>query len=516
MESQSLLALQFMAKNFLKFEYLLLFAVFIIATCGLIYELVAGTLASYLLGDSVKQFSFIIGVYLFSMGIGSYFAKFVKKNQLNTFVEIEILVGVIGGLSSVILFILFEKVDYFQFILYLLVFVTGCLVGLEIPLLMNILKEKVKFSDLVSNVFTFDYIGALLASVLFPLVLVPKLGVMKTSLFFGMINVSVAIILCFLLSKDLKRPILLKLKAIGAFVLLLLTFFFSDQILSYSEQKLYGENIIFTKATQYQRIVLTHTKNDYKLYLNNNLQFSSADEYRYHEALVHPVMANAKNIENILVLGGGDGLAVREILKYKEVKKITLVDLDEGMTKLFASNTILTKFNDNSLTNPKVKVINRDAFLWVKEEKNQYDAIIIDFPDPSNYSLGKLYSLNFYKSLKKIVAPEAAIVIQTTSPYFAPKSFWCINNTVNEVFPNADAYHVYVPSFGEWGYTIASNNNTADFSKVNRKVSGLKYYDYQYKKLNFFPKDMKAKDLEINRLDNQILVRYFDEEWGKL
>ena len=505
-----------MAKNFLKFEYLLLFAVFIIATCGLIYELVAGTLASYLLGDSVKQFSFIIGVYLFSMGIGSYFAKFVKKNQLNTFVEIEILVGIIGGLSSVILFVLFDKVDYFQFILYLLVFVTGCLVGLEIPLLMNILKEKVKFSDLVSNVFTFDYIGALLASVLFPLFLVPQLGVMKTSLFFGMINVSVAIALCFLLSKDLKKPALLKFKAIFAFAVLLFVFFFSDQILSYSEQKLYGENIIFTKATPYQRIVLTHTKNDYKLYLNNNLQFSSADEYRYHEALVHPAMSNAKSVENVLVLGGGDGLAVREILKYKEVKNITLVDLDEGMTTLFATNTILKNFNQGSLTNPKVTVFNSDAFLWTKEEKSKYDVVIIDFPDPSNYSLGKLYSLNFYKSLQKITNPETVIVIQTTSPYFAPKSFWCINNTAKEVFPNADAYHVYVPSFGEWGYTIACNDMAHDFAQINRKVDNLRYYDYQYKKLNFFPKDMMAKNLEINRLDNQILVRYFDEEWGKL
>jgi len=172
-----------MGKKLLKFELLLLFAVFTIATCGLVYELVAGTLASYLLGDSVKQFSFIIGVYLFSMGVGSYFSKFFKSNLLNTFVEIEILVGLVGGLSSVVLFLLFESVYSFQFILYLFVFVTGCLVGLEIPLLMNILKDKVEFRDLVSNVFTFDYIGALLASILFPLVLVPKLGIMGTSLF---------------------------------------------------------------------------------------------------------------------------------------------------------------------------------------------------------------------------------------------------------------------------------------------------------------------------------------------
>jgi spermidine synthase len=505
-----------MGKKILKFEYLLLFAVFTIATCGLVYELVAGTLASYLLGDSVKQFSFIIGVYLFSMGVGSYFSKFIKRNMLNTFVEIEILVGLIGGLSSVVLFLLFENVYYFQFILYLFVFVTGCLVGLEIPLLMNILKDKVEFRDLVSNVFTFDYIGALLASILFPLVLVPQLGIMGTSLFFGMINISIAIALCFLLKSELKKIYLLRTKAIISFVFLLVVFLFSGSILSYSEGKMYDENIIYSNSTPYQRVVLTHNKSDYRLYLNNNLQFSSTDEYRYHEALVHPAMSMAKKADHVLVLGGGDGLAVREILKYNVVKDVTLVDLDQGMTKLFQMNKILTNFNHNSLNNSRVKVLNMDAFIWARSCKNKYDVVIIDFPDPSNYSLGKLYSLNFYSTIKEILSTEAVVVVQTTSPYFAPKSFWCINKTLMAVFPQVDAYHAYVPSFGEWGYSIAMNGFATNFNTVNREVKGLRFYNYQFDKFNYFSKDMISKDIEINRLDNQILVRYFDEEWGKL
>ncbi|WP_234034081.1 hypothetical protein [Elizabethkingia sp. M8] len=187
-----------MDRRKLPFELLLLFSVFVIATCGLIYELVAGALASYLLGDSVKQFSFIIGVYLFSMGVGSYLAKYIHRNLIDRFIEIEILVGVIGGISSVVLFVVFNTFSHFEWILYLFVFLTGCLVGLEIPLLMNILKDRVKFRDLVSNVFAFDYIGALLASILFPLVLIPNLGILRTPLFFGLINISVAIFLSFL------------------------------------------------------------------------------------------------------------------------------------------------------------------------------------------------------------------------------------------------------------------------------------------------------------------------------
>ncbi|SCY47509.1 polyamine aminopropyltransferase [Flavobacterium caeni] len=505
-----------MGKKTAKFEFLLLLAVFTIATCGLVYELVAGTLASYLLGDSVKQFSLIIGVYLFSMGVGSYFAKFLCRNMLNTFVEIEILVGLVGGLSSVVLFLLFESVSYFQFILYFLVFVTGCLVGLEIPLLMNILKDRVVFRDLVSNVFTFDYIGALLASILFPLVLVPHLGVMRTSLFFGMINIGIAILLCFLLKKELRRVWLLKTKAIVSFFILLAVFVFSPAILEYSEGKLYGENIIYTHTTPYQRIVLTHKNSDYRLYLNNNLQFSSTDEYRYHEALVHPAMSMAKTVQNVLVLGGGDGLAVREILKYPTVKNVTLVDLDKDMTRLFQTNTILQGFNQNALTNPKVTVLNRDAYIWAREETKQYDVVIVDFPDPSNYSLGKLYSVNFYRTLKALLKPDAIVAVQTTSPYFAPKSFWCINKTMREVFSNVDAYHAYVPSFGEWGFSIASNNASTNFNQVHRKVKGLRFYNYDFARLNHFSKDMVAKETEVNRLDNQILVRYFDEEWGKL
>jgi spermidine synthase len=356
----------------------------------------------------------------------------------------------------------------------------------------------------------------LLASILFPLVLVPKLGIMGTSLFFGMINVSIAIALCFLLKNELKKAYLLRAKAVFSFVLLLTVFIFSDNILAYSEGKLYGENIIYTNSTPYQRIVLTHNKSDYRLYLNNNLQFSSADEYRYHEALVHPVMSMAKSVKNVLVLGGGDGLAVREILKYKEVQKVTLVDLDEGMTKLFKTNTVLTNFNKSSLNNSKVTVINTDAYIWAKSCKEKFDAVIIDFPDPSNYSLGKLYSLNFYQTIKTILHPDAAVVIQTTSPYFAPKSFWCINKTVMQVFPQVDAYHAYVPSFGEWGYTIAINGFGTTFNTVNRKADGLKFYNYQFDRFNYFTNDMISNQIEINRLDNQILVRYFDEEWGRL
>lgn len=499
-----------------KLQLFLFLSVFIVATCGLIYELVAGALASYLLGDSVKQFSFIIGTYLFSMGIGSFVAKFVKKNLIDRFIEIELLIGIIGGLSSVLLFLLFQHAAHFQFILYFIVFLTGCLTGMEIPILMNILKNRVNFRDLVSDVFTFDYIGALLASVLFPIYFIPKLGVIGTSLFFGIINVCVGIALCIFLRKEVKNPKSLYVKAFISLAALITAAYFSNDILSYTEKNLYQSNIIYKHSTPYQRIILTEDKGQYQLYLNNNLQFNTKDEYRYHDLLVHPAMATAPSVKKVLVLGGGDGLAVREVLKYNEVEKITLVDLDEGMTKLFQQNEVLIQHNKNSLNNKKVTIYNEDAFIWVKNNREKYDVIIIDFPDPSNYSLGKLYSTYFYKSLYESMTENTVITVQTTSPYYAPKSFWCIHETVASIYPNIIPYHTYVPSFGEWGFAIVSPNNQINFQLVKRKLNNLKFYNYKLNDYTNFPEDMKASDIEINRLDNQSLVRYFDEEWSKL
>ena len=494
----------------------LLLAVFIIAICGLIYELVAGALASYLLGDSVKQFSFIIGTYLFSMGVGSYLAKFIQKDLFDRFIDIELLIGMIGGTSSVLLFLLFQQIEHFQFVLYFIVFLTGCLCGMEIPLLMNMLKDRVKFRDLVSNVFAFDYIGALIASVLFPILLIPKLGVMGTSLLFGLINILVGIFLSFYLSSYLKHPIWMKIKSIICFIILSVLFAYSDHILNYSENQLYGQNIIYKHSTTYQRIVLTSDQGNYQLYLNNNLQFNTKDEYRYHESLVHPAMSMHSTPKNILILGGGDGLAAREVFKYNTVEHITLVDLDEGMTKLFQTNEILKKYNQGSLNNPKLKVINKDAFIWLKEARKTFDVIIIDFPDPSNYSLGKLYSTAFYKRLYKLMNNETIVSVQTTSPYYAPKSYWCVHHTIKSIFPQVHAYHAYVPSFGEWGFCLFSTNKSLNTDRTYHNVTGLKFYDFNFKKLTDFAQDMIYDDVEINRLDNQILVRYFDEEWGKI
>lgn len=493
---------------------LLLLSVFVIATCGLIYELVAGTLASYVLGDSVTQFSTIIGTYLFAMGVGSYFSRYITKDLFTRFVQIELMIAVLGGFSSALLFVLFEQIVYFRLILYALVFLTGLLVGLEIPLLMRMLKDKFSFSDLVSEIFTFDYIGALLASLVFPLFFVPYVGLIRTSLFFGILNAAVALWVCISMKEGGRKISWLKVVACGVILLLILAFGFAQKIQDFAEELAYHDKVIYSKSTPYQRIVLTKHKNDVRLFLNNNLQFSSSDEYRYHEALVHPLMSSLHNRDTIVILGGGDGMAAREVFKYPEVKKIYLIDLDPAVTQLFKRHPLLTPLNKNAFNNPKIEVINHDAFIWLLEQKRKFNAFIIDFPDPSNFSVGKLYSLTFYRKLFATLSSDGLIVIQSTSPLVAPKSYWCVEATLNKAGFRTLPYHTFVPSFGDWGYIMAY---TGQEPQQGKAPEALRYYSHEaFGAMRHFSKDMERRTVDINQLNNQVLVRYFEEEWSKI
>ncbi|HEY0429447.1 MAG TPA: polyamine aminopropyltransferase [Pyrinomonadaceae bacterium] len=499
---------------------LLFLNVLIIATCGLIYELLAGTLSSYVLGDSVTQFSLIIGIYLFAMGIGSYLSKFIEKNLAEKFVDVELAVAVIGGFSAPLLFFAFAKLSYFAFVLYGTVFFIGTLVGLEIPLLMRILKDELDFKDLISRVLAFDYIGALVASLLFPLFLVPKLGLNRTSMLFGMLNAGVAIWATWLLEPLIKKNVnVLRIKGFIIIVLLLIGFIKADTLTSLAEDALFADNIIYAKSSSYQRIVVTKGKTGYSLFLNGNLQFNSFDEYRYHEALVHPAFAAyGANAKRVLVLGGGDGLAVREILKYPSVESVTLVDLDPAMTQISKAVPALAELNRHSFENPKVSVINNDAFVWLDSaETEPFDVAIVDFPDPNNFALGKLYTTRFYNLLKAKLKPDSAVVVQTTSPLMARNSYWCIIKTLEAAGFTVKPYQTTVPSFGIWGYALAKLQPFDAPTKPPANIELKFLNDKSFASMFDFSSDtsLPNEEIEINRLDNQALVRYYETEWRR-
>jgi spermidine synthase len=488
--------------------------VLVIASCGLVYELVAGTLASYLLGDSVTQFSTIIGLYLSALGLGAWLSRHVQRDLARRFVEVEFAVALCGGFSAPILFLAFAHLpQFFRPVLYAVVVAVGTLVGLEIPLVLRLLQATVDFKELVARVLAYDYLGALLASLLFPMFLVPSLGLVRTSLVFGVANAVVG-----LWSTSLFAPLLGPLRGLrvrGSLVLLLLLggVAFANDLTSLAEDALYADPVVFARTTPYQRIVMTRSRHQFQLFLNSQLQFSSSDEYRYHEALVHPAFALVENPRRVLVLGGGDGLAVREILKHPSVESVVLVDLDPQMTRLATENPLLSELNQGSLHSPKVRVVNEDALIWLSEGTEVFDLCFVDFPDPHNFSLGKLYTTRFYALVSQRLGAGGAVAVQATSPLMARHSYWCIQRTLEAAGFSVHPYHALVPSFGEWGFALAMKH---PFSPPTSVIGGLKSLDpAALAALFVLGPDMAPVPSEVNRLNNQALVRYYEEEWRR-
>jgi len=493
---------------------------FVISTCGLIYELLAGTLASYVLGDSVTQFSTIIGTYLFAMGIGAWLSRFVDRRLVTRFIEVETAVALIGGFSATVLFIAFGRVEAFGVILYGLTGLIGALVGLEIPLLMRILDQDLDLKELVARVLSADYLGALVASLAFPLLIVPQLGLIRGAFAVGALNAVVALWSTWVLGlTDRRRRIGLRIQAGVVLILLSVGFATSERLVRFAEAGLFSDPILLARTTPYQRVVVTRARTGFQLFLNGALQFTSTDEHRYHEALVHPgvasVQAGGGDVRRVLVLGGGDGLAIREVLKHPTVEEVTLVDLDPIMTELATQLDMLRELNRSSLLDPRVEVVNADAFVWLADtEPTPHDLIVADFPDPNSYALGKLYTRRFYRRLDEWMAPGGALVVQATSPLYARTSFWTVVHTLEAAGWVTAPYRATVPSFGEWGFVIA-RRIPFERPTVLPDVPMRYLNERVLPGLFAFSSDTAEVDTEVHRLDDQILVRVYDDEWNR-
>jgi spermidine synthase len=354
----------------------------------------------------------------------------------------------------------------------------------------------------------------LLASVLFPILLVPRLGLTRTSLVFGMLNAAVGLWATWLL-----RPLIpggvfgLRVRGVIVLAILAIALIKADALTTLAETALYPDEIVYTQSSPYQRIVVTRGRAGFNLYLNGHLQFASADEYRYHEALVHPAMALSGSPRRVLILGGGDGLALREVLRWEGVAAVTLVDLDPAMSGLSGAFPPLAALNGNSFADPRVTVINRDAFVWADEPGERFDAAVVDFPDPSSYSVGKLYTTGFYRKLRRHLTPEAGVSVQCTSPLFARTSFWCVIRTLEAAGFHVRPYHAAVPSFGVWGFALARGE---PFEIPRHAPPGLRFLTgTTLPGLFELPPDTGPVSVEVNRLDNQVLVRYHEADWRK-
>ena len=493
---------------------MLLAAILVAAGCAIVYELLIGSTSALFLGGSVEQFSLTIGFFLFSMGIGAWVSRWIEEQLLVRFIQVEITLAGLGGSCVGLLYVLYTYTEHFRYGMLLLIAGIGTLIGLEVPLLTRILRQYETLRSALSNALSMDYCGSLFAALLFPYVLLPFMGAMHTAILTGLVNWAVGVVVLYVFRREIDRVQLRwlygQVALIGAALLLLLIT--AQPLVQKWENAMYDDPIAYQEQSVYQNIVLTKRGEQIRLFLNGHLQFASVDEFRYHEALVHPAMTTSTNRSRVLIIGGGDGLTAREVLKYADVEQVDLVDLDPAVTQLATRHPLLTKINDNALSRPQIRVTHMDGFTFLQEDHPSYGVILFDLPDPREEGLTKLYSREGYRLAKRLLAPGGVIVTQATSPYFARRAFWCIGKTMEGAGFHVIPYHLNVPSFGEWGFQLGvAENRIADLSFT----VPLRYLDsYVWRAMQVFGSDMGRVETEVNRLDKPVLARYYREDWS--
>ena len=553
------------ATDYSSATFLLASSMFFTGGCGLVVEYILSTVSTYILGNSIEQFSIIIALMMLMMGVAGYVQKFVSDERLiEKFIGVEICLALLSGFAPIAMYWSFGMMeDHFMLVQYFLVMSVGFLIGFEMPLVLRINQRYSKtLGTNIANIYSPDYIGGFIFTLVWVHFLLKSFPLTEISFLVAGINFLVAAITLFYFIKH--NLISRKLRSVLLIVFTFLALFYgysNNRVWNLNlEQKLYDYPIVFAETTRYQRLVITYNKalGEYRFFINGNLQFSSHDEEIYHEQLVHPVMSLVPDHQKVLVLGGGDGLALREILKYNDVKDVTLVDLDPGMVKACSSNPILTKLNNDAFRHAKVKVlnpsgilsegrkkiyqdtgkidskkeevvqkiayvdiINIDADKFIRSIKGKWNVIIIDFPDPNSIELVKLYSKEFFLKLRHVLAENGMFVMQVTSPYHAKEAFLCIKRTMEAAGFNTLPYHDNVPSFGDWGWILGWKKHISS-KRVKRGIENMEFdVETRYltpavfrKALVFGKRRLESKHNDISTLMYPVLLyRYIDDSW---
>jgi len=535
------------------FSFLFAFCMFSTGASGLVNEYVLATLTTYILGNSIEQFSIVIASMMLMMGVsGIVQAKMSDDNLVGKFVTLEASMAVLCSFAPLAIYWAYA---YLTFVL-----VVGFLIGFEIPLVMRIIEQqKINLKTNLTLVYAMDYVGAFIGAILWVKFLLKNYPITEISFIVAGFNLLVAIItvIYLLRSKLIKNISRTLVLMIGATVLLGFGYTYNQDISHLLEQKFYDDPIVFSETTKYQHLVLTENKQlkDVRLYINGNTQFSSLDEQRYHDLLVHPVMSLAKP-KTVLILGGGDGLALREVLKYKDVESVTLVDLDPKMVELASTNQYLVRLNEHAFSDARLttvaaagiqdtgvkslrlasddslepaervaslKVYNLDADLFLKNTgSSEWDAIIIDFPDPSSIEINKLYTKEFYYQVKAKLSKSGFIAVQSTSPYHAKEAFLAIGATLGSAGIKSLPYRQNIPSFGDWGFHLGWKNANS-IQQIKNRLATVKSFDVSTRfitpevllaSLAFGKGELDSKLDCINRLMSPCLMnQYLDYSW---
>ena len=485
-------------------------------------EYVLSTLASYFIGDSTVQWALIISTMLFSMGFGSRLSKYFEKDLLQKFIIIELLLTIFTSVCSIITFTAAAYTMYTGLIIYSFSIIIGLLIGMEIPLVIRLNEEFETLKVNVSSILEKDYYGSLLGGVFFAFVGLPYLGLTYTPFVLALINFSVTVAMVWLVWGSIEPALRTRYGSmVGAVAVLLITgVLLAQPIVLHGEQRRYKDKIIFAAQSRYQKIVITQWQDDYWLFINGNQQLSTLDEVMYHEPLVHPAMKLQQQARKVLVLGGGDGCAVREILKYPAVEEITLVDLDPVMTDLGKNHPVLKELNNGALSSGKVEVVNADGFIFLQKDTTFYDVVIIDFPDPNNVELSRLYSEEFYRMVHRRLNKYGVMVTQAGSPYFATRAFRCIDLTIKEAGFSTVPLHNQVVTLGEWGWVLGMKKEVASSGQLKKALQNMNFEDVETQWINHeamslitsFGKDIYAIETDsvrVNKVNDPVLYRYY-------
>ena len=499
------------AEPSVRWRAVLLAAVAACAACGIVYELALLTLSTSLNGGGIVATSLIVAGYIAALGAGALLVKPLLPHAAVAFVAVEVLVAIIGGLSAAALYVAFAFIDGSTWVLAVSTALIGGLVGAEVPLLMTLLQRgrlagAADAGRTLANLNAADYLGALVGGLVWPFFLLPHLGMIRGAAATGLVNlVAAAVVSVFLLRQLVSaRQLALALCALGVALALLATLLArARDIETTSRQRLYADPIIAYRHSAYQEIVVTRRDNDMRLYLDGGLQFSTRDEYRYTESLVYPALG--PGTRSVLVLGGGDGLAARELLRQNEIQRIVQVELDPVVIEL--ARTTMREANGGSLDDPRVHVVIDDAMRWLRGAEGGFDAVIVDLPDPDTPALGRLYSTEFYALVAHALAPGALMVVQAGSPFSTPTAFWRTVATIQSAGYAVTPYHAYVPTFGDWGFALARPGDTAPTPRVPGNAPPLRFLNqHVLDAATVFPDDVRPRPLEPSTLDNPRIV----------
>ncbi len=505
---------------------MILGAALVCAACGLVYELALIALGSYLIGDTVVQASIVVSVMVFAMGIGSLLAKPLQRYPAVSFAAVEALLALVGGYSVLLLYNAFAVTNIYTPVMIVLAVMIGMLIGAEIPLLMTLL-QRIRAQDAgsaVADMFAADYLGALAGGLAFPFLLLPTLGLVEGTIATAGLNlVAGTVVVLWLFKRSLTKRAWIGIGTLVSTVAIALVALLwqAESIEVDARQQLFRDPIAHAERSEYQEIVLTERHrisgvDDLRMYLNGDLQFASPDEYRYHESLVHPAMSGSR--ERVLILGGGDGLGLREVLRYPDVAEVTLVELDPAVLDLAQSHDGLRKLSDDAFTDARVRPVADDAFAWVREQLDagaeRYDVVIVDMPDPDSTATSKLYSLEFYGMVHDMVAEDGRMAVQAGSPFFAPRSFASIQETVAAAGFGLTPYMVSVPSFGDWGFVLADPAGATPELRLPPDAPDLRYLSPDVlEAASVIPPDKVVTDAEVSTLLDPVILDYIRQEW---